>query len=114
MPGEEAAFGPQQQPVQRQPEQAGPQGRGEDQGGVARAGVRLGELLPFLFLRRLACEWPSRLVTPPFSRALETRLSSADLALLLLRLPWTPARAWLENTLELLSTAHNPLATESD
>ncbi len=68
------------------------------------ADVRLDDLLPFLLLRRLACEWPRRLVTPPFSRALETRLSSADLALFLLRLPWTPACALLENTLELLST----------
>jgi ubiquinone biosynthesis protein len=78
------------------------------------ADVRLDELFPFLFLRRLACEWPRRLVTPPFSRALETRLSSADLALFFLRLPWTPARAWLENTFELLSAVGEPKAKASD
>lgn len=76
------------------------------------ADVRLDELLPFLFLRRLAREWPRRLVTPPFSRALETRLSSADLALFLLRLPWTPACAMLENALELISTAQTPAISQ--
>ena len=60
------------------------------------AHVRVDELLPSLFLRRLACEWPRRLLTPPLSRALETRLSNEDLALLMMRLPLTPARAWLE------------------
>lgn len=86
-------------------------------GGVladVSADVRLDELLPFLFLRRLVREWPRRLITLPFSRALETRLSSADLALLLVRLPWTPARAWLENSLELLSTAQTPSVTVSE
>src|SRR5262249_38132340 len=66
--------------------------------------VHLDGLLPALFLRRLVAEWPLRLLTPSISRALETRLSSEDLALVLLRLPWTPARAWLENSLELLSS----------
>jgi len=67
------------------------------------ADVRIDELLPTLFLRRLAAEWPRRWITPPFSRELETRLSTADLALLLMRLPSTPARAWLETALELLA-----------
>jgi len=67
------------------------------------AQVSVDELLPSLFLRRLACEWPRRLLTPPLSRALETRLSNEDLALLMMRLPLTPARAWLENTLELIT-----------
>ncbi len=67
------------------------------------AQVRVDELLPSLFLRRLVGEWPRRLLTPPLSRAFETRLSNEDLALLLLRLPSTPARAWLENTLELIT-----------
>ena len=67
------------------------------------ADVRIDELLPTLFLRRLATEWPRRWITPIFSRGLETRLSTADLALLLMRLPSTPARAWLETALELLA-----------
>jgi ubiquinone biosynthesis protein len=75
------------------------------------ANLQLDEILPILFLRRLVCEWPRRLFTPAFSRSLETRLSSADLALLLGRLPFTPARAWLENTLELLSISGNPSDT---
>jgi ubiquinone biosynthesis protein len=63
--------------------------------------VRIDNLLPWIFLRKLAGEWPRRLITSPLSRKLGTRLSSNDLALLLAQLPWTPARAWLENTLEL-------------
>ncbi|MGC8640026.1 MAG: hypothetical protein ACP5XB_09145, partial [Isosphaeraceae bacterium] len=78
------------------------------------ADVRPDELLAFLFLGRLVREWPRRLLTPPFSRTLETRLSSADLALLLLQLPLTPAQAWLENTLDFFSTAQKPIATVSD
>jgi ubiquinone biosynthesis protein len=64
--------------------------------------VRIDEILPALFLRRIAAEWPRRWITPPFSRGLGTRLSNEDLALLLMRLLSTPARAWLETTLELL------------
>ncbi|MGZ3388978.1 MAG: AarF/UbiB family protein [Isosphaeraceae bacterium] len=75
------------------------------------AHVRVDELLPSLFLRRLACEWPRRLLTPPLSRALETRLSNEDLALLMMRLPLTPARAWLENALELISRTEEPEAS---
>ncbi len=64
--------------------------------------VRVDQLLPALFLRRLIGEWPQRLLASPLSRQFETRLSSEDIALLLVRLPSTPVRAWLENALELL------------
>jgi ubiquinone biosynthesis protein len=67
------------------------------------AAVRIDDLLPALFLRKLVAEWPRRLVTAPYSRALETRLSTEDLALLLLQLPWTPARAMLSNYLEMFT-----------
>ncbi len=67
------------------------------------ADVRVDEILPVLFLRRLAAEWPRRLWSLPLSRAFPTRLSNEDIALLLLRLPSTPARALLENALELIS-----------
>jgi ubiquinone biosynthesis protein len=67
--------------------------------------VNIDEVLPAILLRRLAAEWPRRLFAAPWSRDFETRLSNEDLALLLLRLPWTPARAWLENGLELLAVA---------
>jgi ubiquinone biosynthesis protein len=67
------------------------------------ADVRIDDLLAEIFLRRLMIEWPRRLFASPLSRAFETRLSNGDLALLLLRLPWTPARAWIENALETLA-----------
>ena len=47
--------------------------------------VNIDELLPTLFLRRLVSEWPRRCLTAPFSHELDTRLSNADLALLLMR-----------------------------
>jgi hypothetical protein len=75
------------------------------------AQVSVDELLPSLFLRRLVCEWPRRLLIPPLSRALETRLSNEDLALLMMRLPLTPARAWLENALELITRTEEPEAS---
>ncbi len=65
--------------------------------------VRVDKILPALFLRRLLEDWPRRFWTSPLSRAFATRLSNEDIALLLLRLPSTPARAVLENTLELIS-----------
>ena len=69
------------------------------------AGVCVDELLASHFLRRLAGEWPRRFLAPPHCRAFQTRLSNEDLTLLLLRLPSTPARAWVENTLEYISQA---------
>ncbi|HKM56668.1 MAG TPA: AarF/UbiB family protein [Isosphaeraceae bacterium] len=65
--------------------------------------VSIDELLPSLFLRRLVAEWPRRLLAPPWYRGLPTRLSTEDLALLIMRLPSTPARGWMETALEMLS-----------
>jgi ubiquinone biosynthesis protein len=65
--------------------------------------LRIDDLLPWIFLRKLAGEWPRRFIMSPLSRKVGTHLSSCDLASLLVQLPWTPARAFLENTLELLS-----------
>ena len=65
--------------------------------------VQIDQLLPSLFLRRLIVEWPRRLLAPPWYRGLPTRLSTEDLALLIMRLPSTPARGWIETTLELLA-----------
>jgi ubiquinone biosynthesis protein len=67
------------------------------------ADCQIDDLLPSLFLRRLVGEWPRRFLTLPFSRAYGTRLSNEDLARLILQLPWTAARACLENTLEMFS-----------
>jgi ubiquinone biosynthesis protein len=67
------------------------------------AGFRVDDILPLIFLRKLAGEWPRRWMTPPLARTFGTRLSNHDLAGLLMQLPWTTARAWLENALELLA-----------
>ncbi len=71
--------------------------------GDVSAQVCLDELLPALFLRRLAVDWPRRFWSDPLSREFATRLSNEDIALLLLRLPSTPARALLESALELIT-----------
>jgi ubiquinone biosynthesis protein len=57
---------------------------------------RVDEVLLGEFLRHLAAEWPLRWLAPPGSRAFATRLSNADLASLMLSLPWVVARLWLE------------------
>ena len=44
------------------------------------ADVRIDDLLPWIFLRKLAGEWPRRFITSPLSRKFGTRLSSHDLA----------------------------------
>jgi ubiquinone biosynthesis protein len=66
-------------------------------------GIRIDDVLPLIFVRKLISEWPQRLLTPPFSRALASRLSTGDLTRLILELPWTAARACLENTMELFA-----------
>ena len=65
------------------------------------ADLRIDDVLPSLFVRKLAAEWPLRFVTSPLSRAFGTRLSSDDIARLMIQLPWTATRAWIENTREL-------------
>jgi ubiquinone biosynthesis protein len=66
------------------------------------ADLRIDDVLPALFLRTLAAEWPLRFVTSPFSRAFGTRLSSDDIARLFVQLPWSATRAWVENARDLL------------
>jgi len=65
--------------------------------------ARIDDLILPLFLGRLIREWPGRLWANPLSRAFATRISNLDLAELLLRLPWTPLRAGLENLGEILT-----------
>ena len=62
------------------------------------ADLRIDDVLPSLFVRKLVAEWPLRFVTSPLSRAFGTRLSSDDIARLMIQLPWTATRAWIENT----------------
>ena len=66
------------------------------------ADVKIDELLPTLFLRRLTAEWPRRWITPPFSRGSRpgspTRIS-LSFSCVFLRLPpepvWKPPwRCW--------------------
>jgi predicted unusual protein kinase regulating ubiquinone biosynthesis (AarF/ABC1/UbiB family) len=48
-------------------------------------------------LGHLAEEWPARFVLPATSRAYATRISTAELAELMLALPWSAAQIWLES-----------------
>ena len=52
-------------------------------------------VLAVSFLARFGGEWGSRVLTPPFSRALSTHLSTADLASLFLSTPLVASRYWL-------------------
>ncbi len=75
------------------------------EGVVADVGAgedRVDRVLQAGFLRRLASEWPRRWLARPNSRAFATRLSNADLAGLVLGLPWTVTRFWLDHGLDLL------------
>jgi hypothetical protein len=45
------------------------------------------------FLGRLVTEWPARLIAPPFSRALSTHMSNAELAHLFASSPLIASRA---------------------
>ena len=56
-----------------------------------RAGVDAA--LAVAFLGRLVAEWPARLMTPPFSRALATHMSHAELAHLFASSPLIASRA---------------------
>jgi ubiquinone biosynthesis protein len=57
-----------------------------DQAGVDAA-------LATAFLGRLVSEWPARLIAPPFSRALSTHMSNAELAHLFASAPLIASRA---------------------
>jgi ubiquinone biosynthesis protein len=75
------------------------------EGVVADVGVgssRVDDVLLGQFLRHLAAEWPQRWLALPGCRAFATRLSNADLARLLLGLPWAAARFWTDLALDLL------------
>jgi ubiquinone biosynthesis protein len=75
------------------------------EGVVADVGAgegRIDRVLQGEFLRRLAVEWPGRWLARPDSRAFATRLSNADLARLVLGLPWAVTRYWLDQGLDLL------------
>ncbi|QEH33901.1 putative protein kinase UbiB [Aquisphaera giovannonii] len=65
--------------------------------------VQADRVLPAIFLRRFVSEIPARLAAPYRSRRFGTGLSNEDLAILLVQLSSTPARAFVENTLELLA-----------
>ncbi len=64
---------------------------------------RIDSVLQGEFFRRLVDEWPRRWLARPDSRAFATRLSNADLARFVLGLPWTWARFWLDQGLDLLN-----------
>ncbi len=68
--------------------------------------VRVDKILPALFLRRLVEEWPRRFWTSPLSRSLRDPPVERGHCPAALALPSTPARAVLENTLELISRIH--------
>ena len=52
-------------------------------------------VLAVSFLARFGVEWGPRLLAPPFSRALSTHLSNADLASVFLSTPLVASRYWL-------------------
>jgi ubiquinone biosynthesis protein len=56
------------------------------------------------FVRHFGCEWPARWFTEPNSRRFATRLSNADLVETLLATPWTAARFWKAEMLDLMRT----------
>jgi ubiquinone biosynthesis protein len=75
------------------------------EGVVADVGAgdgRIDRVLQGEFLRHLAVEWPRRWLARPGSRAFATRLSNADLAGLVLGLPWTVTQFWLDQGFDLL------------
>jgi ubiquinone biosynthesis protein len=54
------------------------------------------EVLLGQFLFHLAVEWPQRWLVGPHCREFSTRLSTIDLARLILGIPWTATRFWLD------------------
>jgi hypothetical protein len=57
---------------------------------------RIDDVLLGEFLGHFAVEWPARWVASPDCRTFATRLSNADLARMMLGLPWTVTRFWTE------------------
>jgi ubiquinone biosynthesis protein len=69
------------------------------EGVVADIGAqesRIDQVLLREFLGHFAVEWPARGFALPDSRMFATRLSNADLAQMMLSLPWTATRLWLD------------------
>jgi ubiquinone biosynthesis protein len=59
---------------------------------------RIDHVLLAEFFSRLAVEWPARWFALPHSRTFATRLSNADVAQLMLCLPWTATQCWLDQS----------------
>ena len=70
---------------------------------IGAGASRVDDVLLGEFLRHLAAEWPQRWLALPGCRAFATRLSNADLARLILGLPWAAARFWTDLALDLLA-----------
>jgi hypothetical protein len=68
---------------------------------IAAGGHGIDRVLVRDFLGHLVGEWPQRWISLPGSRAFPTRVSNADLAELMLGLPATATRFWLEHYLDL-------------
>jgi hypothetical protein len=62
------------------------------------------------FFTHLAREWPHRWLAMPDSRAFPTRLSNADLIGVMMKLPVTATRFWMDRGLDAL---HGSLASWS-
>jgi hypothetical protein len=71
---------------------------------IGAGASRVDDVLLGEFLRHLGAEWPQRWLALPGCRAFATRLSNADLARLMLGLPWATARFWTDLALGLLGS----------
>jgi ubiquinone biosynthesis protein len=69
---------------------------------IGAGASRVDDVLLAEFLRHMLAEWPQRWLALPGCRAFATRLSNADLARLMLGLPWAAARFWTELAFDLL------------
>jgi ubiquinone biosynthesis protein len=69
---------------------------------IGAGASRVDDVLLGEFLRHLATEWPQRWLALPGCRAFATRLSNADLAQMMLRLPWAATRFWAGLACDLL------------
>jgi ubiquinone biosynthesis protein len=65
------------------------------------------DVLLGVFLGHFAVEWPARWFALPDSRMFATRLANGDLLHLLLRLPWTAVRFWLDQANYALAPANS-------
>jgi len=63
---------------------------------------QMDEVLCREFLCHFTTEWPRRWLSLPNSREFATRMSNVDLTRVVLSLPWTAARFWMESSTDLL------------